>query len=107
MGDANVELPDVNTENPSVVSAYNTWVQNFVQEYGIDGLRIDGTIDVLLMCLAYLYKAGVPAAKSAHSVYYVWHESLHDYSGTFARIFGQGSVPRPAFSASGKYLVLT
>lgn len=42
LGDTNVTLPDVNTTNPTVVSAYQQWIQGFVQEYSVDGLRIDG-----------------------------------------------------------------
>ena len=42
LGDTNVYLPDVKTEDPFVVSTYNNWIQQLVQEYGIDGLRIDG-----------------------------------------------------------------
>lgn len=41
LGDEKVPLPDVDTQNPKVVSAYKEWVKGFVQEYGIDGLRID------------------------------------------------------------------
>ncbi|KAH9997556.1 glycoside hydrolase family 13 protein [Russula vinacea] len=42
LGDTNVPLPDVNTQDPTVASAYGSWIQNLVQEYDIDGLRIDG-----------------------------------------------------------------
>jgi alpha-amylase len=41
MGDEKVALVDINTENPKVVDAYEAWIGPFVQEYGIDGLRID------------------------------------------------------------------
>lgn len=41
LGDTKVALPDVNTEDPVVISAYGEWIQSLVQEYGIDGLRID------------------------------------------------------------------
>lgn len=41
MGDTSVALVDVNTENAGVVEQYEGWIANFVQEYGIDGLRID------------------------------------------------------------------
>ncbi|KAG8904709.1 hypothetical protein FRB99_001295 [Tulasnella sp. 403] len=41
LGDTKLPLPDVNTENPTVINAYNQWVGQFVQEYQIDGLRID------------------------------------------------------------------
>jgi len=43
LGDTNVPLPDINTQDPTVASAYGSWISNLVQEYGIDGLRIDGT----------------------------------------------------------------
>jgi alpha-amylase len=41
MGDNNVALVDVNTEDETVVTQYEGWIATFVQEYGIDGLRID------------------------------------------------------------------
>ncbi|EJD02103.1 alpha-amylase [Fomitiporia mediterranea MF3/22] len=41
LGDTNVYLPDVKTEDPFVVSTYNSWIQQLVQEFNIDGLRID------------------------------------------------------------------
>jgi alpha-amylase len=42
LGDTNVTLPDLNTQDPGVASTYGTWINNLVQEYSIDGLRIDG-----------------------------------------------------------------
>ncbi|KAF9001959.1 glycoside hydrolase family 13 protein [Cyathus striatus] len=41
LGDEKVPLPDLNTQNPTVVSQYGEWIQNLVEEYDIDGLRID------------------------------------------------------------------
>nr|GAT52123.1 Not1-domain-containing protein [Mycena chlorophos] len=41
LGDTVVPLPDVDTENPTVVSQYNSWISGLVQNYSIDGLRID------------------------------------------------------------------
>ena len=41
MGDDNVALMDVDTENDSVVKAYCDWIGPFFKGYGIDGLRID------------------------------------------------------------------
>ncbi|KAI0057115.1 alpha-amylase [Artomyces pyxidatus] len=41
LGDTNVPLPDLNTQDPTVAAGYATWIQNLVQEYNIDGLRID------------------------------------------------------------------
>lgn len=42
LGDTNVTLPDVKTQDPDVVSAYSSWIKSLVQEFQIDGLRIDG-----------------------------------------------------------------
>lgn len=41
LGDEKVTLPDLDTTNPTVVSGYTDWIKKFVQEYDIDGLRID------------------------------------------------------------------
>lgn len=42
LGDTTVPLPDINTEDTTVVSAFQDWIRSLVPEYGIDGLRIDG-----------------------------------------------------------------
>ncbi|KAF2654406.1 glycoside hydrolase family 13 protein [Lophiostoma macrostomum CBS 122681] len=41
LGDEKVELVDVNTEDPAVVEIYNTWIEDLISNYSIDGLRID------------------------------------------------------------------
>jgi alpha-amylase len=41
LGDENVALADVNTEDPSVVSTFNTWIKSLVTTYGFDAIRID------------------------------------------------------------------
>lgn len=41
LGDDKVPLPDLDTRNPTVISGYGDWVQALVQDYNIDGLRID------------------------------------------------------------------
>ena len=41
MGDTKVALMDVNTEDPSVVFSYSSWIRDFVQQYNVDGLRLD------------------------------------------------------------------
>lgn len=41
MGDTKVALMDVNTEDNDVVSGYTTWIRQFVQQYNVDGLRLD------------------------------------------------------------------
>jgi 1,4-alpha-glucan branching enzyme len=33
---------DLNTENPEVISTLQKWVADYVKDYQIDGLRIDG-----------------------------------------------------------------
>lgn len=41
LGDTVVPLPDLNTEDPTVVAGFGDWIQSLVKEYNIDGLRID------------------------------------------------------------------
>jgi len=41
LGDAKAPLPDLNTEDPAVVGKLLDWVHNLVQDYDVDGLRID------------------------------------------------------------------
>ncbi|KAG6874321.1 hypothetical protein C0995_001546 [Termitomyces sp. Mi166 len=41
LGDKKVALPDLDTHNSAVIERYGKWIQNLVQEYSIDGLRID------------------------------------------------------------------
>ncbi|EMD38673.1 glycoside hydrolase family 13 protein [Gelatoporia subvermispora B] len=41
LGDTNVPLADLNTTNPSVVEGYTSWITPLVQQFNIDGLRID------------------------------------------------------------------
>lgn len=42
LGDTKVALPDLNTRDATVVETYGEWIQDLVQTYNIDGLRIDG-----------------------------------------------------------------
>ncbi|KIJ17255.1 alpha-amylase [Paxillus involutus ATCC 200175] len=46
LGDTVVPLADINTEDPTVVSAFQDWIKSLVQEYSIDGLRIDAAMHV-------------------------------------------------------------
>jgi alpha-amylase len=48
LGDTIVPLPDLNTQDSSIASAYGAWIKNLVQEYAIDGLRIDGVCILLV-----------------------------------------------------------
>ncbi|EMR84292.1 hypothetical protein ACHAQE_000697 [Botrytis cinerea] len=41
LGDEHVPLPDLNTEDPTVVLTLQTWITKLVQRFKIDGLRID------------------------------------------------------------------
>ncbi|RDW65187.1 alpha-amylase-2 [Coleophoma crateriformis] len=41
LGDSKVPLPDLDTENPTVVRTLYAWINALVQKFGIDGLRID------------------------------------------------------------------
>ncbi|KAF8653556.1 hypothetical protein AX16_003893 [Volvariella volvacea WC 439] len=41
IGDDQLRLPDLNTESDSVVQTFNEWIGGLVDEYDIDGLRID------------------------------------------------------------------
>lgn len=41
LGDTVVPLADLNTEDPTVVAGFSSWIQSLVKEYNIDGLRID------------------------------------------------------------------
>lgn len=41
LGDDKLPLMDVNTENTYVQTTLQNWIAEFVQKYGIDGLRID------------------------------------------------------------------
>ena len=42
MGDDRLPLADVNTEHVEVIQGLQTWIRDFVTEFGVDGLRIDG-----------------------------------------------------------------
>lgn len=42
MGDNQLPLADLDTENSVVVQVLNNWIKEFVQEFSVDGLRIDG-----------------------------------------------------------------
>ena len=62
-GDNNVSLPDLNTENSTVISKWQSWVTNITQTYGIDGIRLDACLE--------LNKAFFPYFESAAGVYMV------------------------------------
>lgn len=50
LGDKNVPLPDLNTQDPQVQATYGEWIENLVEEYSIDGLRIDGMRFAFIYC---------------------------------------------------------
>jgi alpha-amylase len=41
VGDSQVPLPDLNTENEFVASTFYTWIRDIVAKYDFDGIRID------------------------------------------------------------------
>ncbi|KAI1787110.1 alpha-amylase [Ganoderma leucocontextum] len=41
LGDKNLPLVDLNTEDPAVVNTMNNWIKALVSNYSIDGVRID------------------------------------------------------------------
>ncbi|KAI0250972.1 glycoside hydrolase family 13 protein [Lactifluus subvellereus] len=41
LGDSNLPLPDLNTEDSTVVEKLLSWIHKTVQDYDVDGLRID------------------------------------------------------------------
>ncbi|KAF2871413.1 glycoside hydrolase superfamily [Massariosphaeria phaeospora] len=41
IGDTNVSLPDLRTEDQAVTDEYSKWIRGLVSNYSIDGLRID------------------------------------------------------------------
>ena len=41
LGDKNVPLVDLNTEDDNIVSTMNSWIKGLVSDYSIDGVRID------------------------------------------------------------------
>ncbi|KAF1349150.1 alpha-amylase [Delphinella strobiligena] len=45
-GDNKVSLPDLRTENSTVLSMWETWIEQLVANYTIDGLRIDSAMEV-------------------------------------------------------------
>ncbi|GAB7358647.1 hypothetical protein MBLNU230_g3877t1 [Neophaeotheca triangularis] len=40
-GDTTVSLPDIRTEDDDIRSTWQDWIRDLVNEYGIDGLRLD------------------------------------------------------------------
>ncbi|KAF2186346.1 glycoside hydrolase family 13 protein [Zopfia rhizophila CBS 207.26] len=46
LGNCNMTMPDLKTENPDVAREMNTWIKTLVSNYSIDGLRIDSVKNV-------------------------------------------------------------
>ncbi|KAK3677472.1 hypothetical protein LTR37_021527 [Vermiconidia calcicola] len=46
LGDDNVALPDLRTENSFVALGYRSWIKELVSNYSIDGLRLDTVMEV-------------------------------------------------------------
>lgn len=95
LGDKNVSLPDLNTQDPQVQAGYGDWIKNLVQEYSIDGLRIDG-MRLALLLVALQSQRFAPAAKHVNS----------DFWGTFcasAGVFCIGEVFGNDISLASQY----
>ncbi|KAN0075281.1 glycoside hydrolase family 13 protein [Tylopilus felleus] len=75
LGDTIVPLADVNTEDPTVVSAFQDWIQNLVREYSIDGLRIDAAKHVNID-----FWPGFCAAAGVFCIGEVFSENIEDAS---------------------------
>jgi alpha-amylase len=41
LGDTTVTLQDLDTENPYVISTFNSWITNLISTYGFEAIRID------------------------------------------------------------------
>jgi alpha-amylase len=46
IGDCQMEMPDIKTDNTDVANEMNKWIKTLVSEYSIDGLRIDSVKNV-------------------------------------------------------------
>ena len=46
LGDCNMAMPDIKTDNTDVANTLNTWIKTIVSDYSIDGLRIDSVKNV-------------------------------------------------------------
>lgn len=44
LGDDKLPLMDVDTENKHVIDTLQAWIKDYVKEFSIDGLRIDGEL---------------------------------------------------------------
>jgi alpha-amylase len=63
-----IALPDLNTKNPDVNSMYSTWIKELVQNYSIDGLRIDAAKSLDMSFLpGFIEAAGVWAFSEVDS----------------------------------------
>jgi len=103
LGDTVVPLPDVNTQDPTVISAYGDWIQSLVQEYNIDGLRIDAAKHVQadfwtqfcgkagVFCLGEVFGSDIGEAASYQQVM----DSVLNYPMYYALLDGF-TIPGPA-----------
>jgi len=61
LGDRDVTLADLNTENQSVIDTFNSWIHDTVMKYGVDGLRLDtakhGKLHLFLMIFIYHFRS--------------------------------------------------
>ena len=101
LGDTNVTLPDLNTQNPTVISTYSSWIQDLVSTYNFDGLRIDGQSPFFTPTRHPLINHPSTAAKYGNSTF---KSRLTLMFPVDMSILGSGtsSAQRQVFSASVK-----
>jgi alpha-amylase len=98
MGDTHVALMDVNTEDAEVVSSYSSWIKDFVQQYNIDGLRLDAAKHVRgdfwppfcqsagVFCMGEVYEKGVTRGA-------LWQMDLQNPTVSSSATGGSGTDP--------------
>jgi alpha-amylase len=98
MGDTKVALMDVNTENAEVVTRYSDWIKDFVQQYDVDGLRLDAAKHIRgdfwptfcgsagVFCMGEVYEQDVGKAAS-------WQFNPSQPTAASSATGGNGSAP--------------
>ncbi|KAJ6617918.1 glycoside hydrolase family 13 protein [Mycena sp. CBHHK59/15] len=87
MGNGFVSLPDIDTENPFVVTTLEAYIANFVTKYKIDGLRLDASRNIRkpfwtrLCAAANVYCQGEVWVRDPEIVcpYQEYMDGLHNY----------------------------
>ena len=72
-----MELPDVNTTNPQVISTYNTWISSLVSTYGSKLSALPISLAFVVMAFMLLLISSLPDPQSLTPI------TLHSYSHAF------------------------